>query len=65
MPVVLRWSVWGCVQSQPIEDFYRERKLLADFEISGGIPETWPRLCAALNVDDGRGDEEALLRKVA
>ena len=59
------------MQSQPIEDFYRKKKLLADFEITGGIPETWPRLCAALNVEDrtvnveDRREEEVPLSKAA
>eukprot|EP00775_Hariotina_reticulata_P012064 gene12068-12205_t len=33
----------------PVEDFYRHHGLLLDFEITGGIPETTPRLMAALN----------------
>jgi hypothetical protein len=31
-----------------VEDFFRQRGLLLDFEITGGIPETLPRLLAAL-----------------
>jgi hypothetical protein len=31
-----------------VEDFFRARGLLLDFEITGGIPETLPRLLAAL-----------------
>jgi hypothetical protein len=33
----------------PVEDFYRRHGLLLDFEITGGIPETTPRLMAALD----------------
>lgn len=40
------------LQSKPVEDFYRRGRKLLDFEVSGGIPETWPRLLAALNVDE-------------
>jgi adenylate kinase len=40
------------LQSKPVEDFYRGYGKLLDFEVSGGIPETWPRLLAALNVDE-------------
>jgi len=32
----------------PVEDFYRRAGVLLDFEITGGIPETTPRLMAAL-----------------
>mmetsp|Transcript_42064 Transcript_42064/g.51003 ORF Transcript_42064/g.51003 Transcript_42064/m.51003 type:complete len:289 (-) Transcript_42064:195-1061(-) len=32
----------------PVEDFYRAKGLLMDFEISGGIPETLPRLLDAV-----------------
>ncbi|CAK9881849.1 unnamed protein product [Sphagnum jensenii] len=39
-------------ESKPVEDFYRGYGKLLDFEVSGGIPETWPRLLAALNVDE-------------
>jgi adenylate kinase len=32
----------------PVEDYFREAGVLLDFEITGGIPETTPRLMAAL-----------------
>lgn len=32
----------------PVEDYYRASGRLLDFEITGGIPETLPRLMAAL-----------------
>jgi adenylate kinase len=35
-------------EATPVEDFFREAGLLLDFEITGGIPETLPRLLAAL-----------------
>lgn len=35
-------------ESQPIEAFYGSRGLLLNFEITGGIPETMPRLLEAL-----------------
>lgn len=31
-----------------MEDFFRRRGLLQDFEITGGIPETLPHLMKAL-----------------
>ena len=35
-------------QAKPVEDFFREDGLLRNFEISGGIPETLPRLLQEL-----------------
>jgi hypothetical protein len=32
----------------PVEDYYRRKGLLVDFEITGGIPETLPRLLEVL-----------------
>lgn len=39
----------------PVEEYYRKQAKLLDFNIVGGIPETWPRLLAALNVDSEKG----------
>lgn len=41
-------------ESQPVEDFYRRQGILLDFDVAGGIPETWPRLLSALNLEDNR-----------
>ncbi|KAG9442426.1 hypothetical protein H6P81_018280 [Aristolochia fimbriata] len=38
--------------SQPVEDFYRSRGKLLEFDLPGGIPESWPKLLQALNLDD-------------
>ncbi|KAE9590939.1 hypothetical protein Lal_00023087 [Lupinus albus] len=38
--------------SQPVEEFYRSRGKLLEFDLPGGIPETWPKLLLALNLDD-------------
>ncbi|XP_068637739.1 adenylate kinase 1, chloroplastic-like [Aristolochia californica] len=38
--------------SQPVEGFYGSRGLLVDFDLPGGIPESWPKLLEALNLDD-------------
>lgn len=35
-------------QAKPVEEFFREDGLLRHFEISGGIPETLPRLLQEL-----------------
>jgi hypothetical protein len=34
--------------AKPVEDFFREQGTLLDFDIYSGIPETMPRLLAAL-----------------
>ncbi|KAH7537340.1 hypothetical protein FEM48_Zijuj03G0082200 [Ziziphus jujuba var. spinosa] len=38
--------------SQPLEEFYRRRGKLLEFELPGGIPESWPKLLQALNLED-------------
>ncbi|KDP46143.1 hypothetical protein JCGZ_06654 [Jatropha curcas] len=38
--------------SQPVEDFYRHRGKLLEFELPGGIPESWPKLLQALNLEE-------------
>ena len=35
-------------KAKPLEEFFREDGLLREFEISGGIPETLPRLLQEL-----------------
>lgn len=35
-------------EATPVEDFYREHKLLLDFEITQGIPETMPVILKVL-----------------
>ncbi|URD76764.1 adenylate kinase [Musa troglodytarum] len=37
--------------SQPVEEFYRIRGKLLEFDLPGGIPESWPKLLRALNLD--------------
>jgi hypothetical protein len=47
-------------EASPVEAFFRERGLLLDFEITAGIPETLPRLLAALQPHmGGRGEAAA------
>lgn len=38
--------------SQPVEGYYRRQGKLMEFELPGGIPESWPKLLHALNLDD-------------
>lgn len=40
------------LQSEPVEEFYRKKGNLLEFELPGGIPESWPKLLQALNLDD-------------
>ncbi|XP_004307433.1 PREDICTED: probable adenylate kinase 6, chloroplastic [Fragaria vesca subsp. vesca] len=39
-------------KSQPVEEFYRSRGKLLEFDLPGGIPESWPKLLRALNLED-------------
>uniref|UniRef100_A0A803N7M6 adenylate kinase n=1 Tax=Chenopodium quinoa TaxID=63459 RepID=A0A803N7M6_CHEQI len=39
-------------KSQPLEEFYRNRAKLLEFDLPGGIPESWPKLLEALNLDE-------------
>ncbi|KAK1273488.1 hypothetical protein QJS04_geneDACA009863 [Acorus gramineus] len=45
--------------SQPVEDFYRRRGVLLEFDLPGGIPESWPKLLQALNLED-HDDKQSL-----
>ncbi|PON44397.1 Adenylate kinase subfamily [Parasponia andersonii] len=38
--------------SRPVEEFYRSRGKLLEFGLPGGIPESWPKLLRALNLED-------------
>ncbi|CAI0442913.1 unnamed protein product, partial [Linum tenue] len=38
--------------SRPLEEFYRSRGKLLEFSLPGGIPESWPKLLEALNLED-------------
>ncbi|KAI4300216.1 hypothetical protein L6164_033615 [Bauhinia variegata] len=38
--------------SQPVEEFYRSRGKLLEFDLPGGIPESWSKLLRALNLDE-------------
>mmetsp|Transcript_46116 Transcript_46116/g.147538 ORF Transcript_46116/g.147538 Transcript_46116/m.147538 type:complete len:175 (-) Transcript_46116:1535-2059(-) len=47
-PVVLKRLAIYHAEAKPVEEFYSESGILVDFEITGGIPETLPRLQATL-----------------
>eukprot|EP00250_Pteridium_aquilinum_P024531 c29211_g1_i1 orf=459-1301(+) len=46
-------------QCKPVEHYYRKQGKLLDFEVVGGIPQTWPRLLSALQLED----TEAILQQ--
>ncbi|PIN13303.1 adenylate kinase [Handroanthus impetiginosus] len=46
-------------KSQPVEDFYRGRGKLLEFDLPGGIPESWPKLLEALNLDENEDKQFA------
>lgn len=45
--------------SQSVEDFYRMRGKLLEFDLPGGIPESWPKLLQALNIYDDEDKKSA------
>jgi adenylate kinase len=47
-PVIRRRLEVYKAASQPVEDFYSSRGKLLNFEITGGIPQTLPRLLEVL-----------------
>lgn len=47
------------LQSQPVEGFYRSRGKLLEFDLPGGIPESWPKLLQALNLEDHEDKQSA------
>ncbi|KAL8504570.1 hypothetical protein ACS0TY_015946 [Phlomoides rotata] len=47
-------------KSQPVEEFYRSQGKLLEFVLPGGIPETWPKLLDALNLDENDVKQSAV-----
>ncbi|KMS99318.1 hypothetical protein BVRB_2g045910 [Beta vulgaris subsp. vulgaris] len=45
--------------TQPVEEFYRKQGKLLQFDLPGGIPESWPKLLHALNLDDHEDDGQS------
>lgn len=37
-------------ESKPLEEYYRAKGKILDFDVVGGIPETWPKLLDALKL---------------
>ncbi|KAL7195430.1 hypothetical protein ACSBR1_035619 [Camellia fascicularis] len=46
-------------KSKPLEEFYRNQGKLLEFDLPGGIPESWPKLLEALNLDDREEKQSA------
>uniref|UniRef100_A0A1D1XQ46 adenylate kinase n=1 Tax=Anthurium amnicola TaxID=1678845 RepID=A0A1D1XQ46_9ARAE len=46
-----RFRIYNAM-SRPVEGFYRSRGKLLEFNLPGGIPESWPKLLHVLNLDD-------------
>jgi adenylate kinase len=47
-------------KSQPLEDFYRNREKLLEFDLPGGIPASWPKLLQALDLDEYEEKQSAV-----
>ncbi|CAL5024812.1 unnamed protein product [Urochloa decumbens] len=45
--------------SEPVEEFYKTRGKLLEFNLPGGIPESWPKLLQALNIEDPDNERSA------
>lgn len=45
--------------TKPVEDFYRQRGKLLEFDLPGGIPESWPKLLQALKLGDNADKKSA------
>ncbi|KAG6530232.1 probable adenylate kinase 6, chloroplastic [Zingiber officinale] len=45
--------------SEPVEEFYRKRGKLLEFELPGGISESWPKLLQALKLDNLSEEQSA------
>ncbi|XP_057954628.1 adenylate kinase 1, chloroplastic-like isoform X2 [Malania oleifera] len=46
-------------KSQPVEEFYCGRGKLMEFDLPGGIPESWPKLLQALDLDEPEDQKSA------
>ncbi|KAL2514411.1 Adenylate kinase 1 [Forsythia ovata] len=46
-------------KSQPVEDFYRSQRKLIEFDLPGGVLESWPKLLEALNLDENEDKQSA------
>ncbi|KAL6142022.1 hypothetical protein ACLB2K_060306 [Fragaria x ananassa] len=46
-------------KSRPVEQFYRSRGKLLEFDLPGGIPESWPKLLEVLDLDDYKEQQSA------
>ncbi|KAJ1693657.1 hypothetical protein LUZ63_010355 [Rhynchospora breviuscula] len=44
--------------SQPVEEFYRRQGKLLEFDLPGGIPESWPKLLQVLSLEEHDEDKQ-------
>ena len=47
------------LQTEPVEEFYRAHGKLLEFNLPGGIPESWPKLLEALNIEGPDNERSA------
>ncbi|KAF3321109.1 adenylate kinase [Carex littledalei] len=45
-------------KSLPVEEFYRRQGKLLEFDLPGGIPESWPKLLQVLSLDEHHEDKQ-------
>ncbi|KAJ3681980.1 hypothetical protein LUZ60_014553 [Juncus effusus] len=43
--------------SRPVEEFYRSKGKLLEFDLPGGIPESWPKLLQVLNLEENHEEK--------
>ncbi|KAJ3689727.1 hypothetical protein LUZ61_018891 [Rhynchospora tenuis] len=44
--------------SQPVEEFYKRQGKLLEFDLPGGIPESWPKLLQVLSLEEHHEDKQ-------
>ncbi|KAJ4777863.1 adenylate kinase [Rhynchospora pubera] len=44
--------------SLPVEEFYRRQGRLLEFDLPGGIPESWPKLLQVLSLEEHHDDKQ-------
>jgi adenylate kinase len=52
VPSYILPSLLSSLQTEPVEGFYKARQKLLEFNIPGGILESWRKLLEALNIED-------------
>jgi adenylate kinase len=60
VPSYILPSGLSSLQTEPVEGFYKARQKLLEFNIPGGIPESWRKLLEALNIEDSNNMRSAV-----